>query len=278
MNPIDRETQLQRAPHQDDFEHLVVGREEDLLWVRLDDPKRANALSQGMLTELTTLYSWPLRSVGIRALLLSGEGKNFSAGADLAHLRSLSNASHDENRQDSQRLRGLFESVLRQEVLTIALVHGACVAGGCGLATAHDYVVAEERSRFLYSEVKIGFVAALVATYLSLRLRGSHVRELLLNPRFIDAQEAVEIGLANRIAAPGELGEAGRDLAVEVLTNASSESIARTKALLLDLFGRSLDGAFGQAEEVNALARATDDCKHGVATFLETKKAPSWRS
>jgi methylglutaconyl-CoA hydratase len=274
-------TELETDPQRfrgDTYRHLRIHRDGDLLRLRLNDPRRSNALAPALVAELTRVYQQPLRGEGIRAVLLSGEGKNFSAGADLEHLRSLKDASADEHRADSETLRALFESVLRQEALTLALVQGACVAGGCGLATAHDFVIASADARFLYSEVKIGFVAALVATYLPLRLRGSHIRELLLNPRFLDAAEALEIGLVNRVVAAQELEEAGDALAAEVLDNASSESIARTKALLLDLFGRSLDGALAQAAEVNAEARATADCKHGIATFLETKQTPRWRS
>lgn len=259
------------------YERLTIRRDRDLLWVTLNDPDRANALSPAMIEELTSLYRTPLRSEGIRAVILAGAGKNFSAGADLEHLRSLRDAGEDENLRDSLRLRDLFESVLRQEALTIALVHGACVAGGCGLATAHDFVVAADDSRFLYSEVRIGFVAALVATYLPLRLRGSDIRELLLFPRFVEAGKALEIGLVNRLCPVEDLAKVGEALAAEVLETASSESIARTKRLLLDVIGRPLDQALLHAAGVNAASRSTADCKHGIATFLETKKPPVWR-
>ena len=256
---------------------IEVLRQDDLLWVTLNDPERANALSPAMIGEITELYSRDWRREGVRAILLSGAGKNFSAGADLEHLRSLRDAGHEENLQDSLRLRDLFASVLRQEALTIALVHGACVAGGCGLATAHDFVIAAEGAKFLYSEVRIGFVAALVATYLPLRLRGSDVRELLLNPQFVDAGKALEMGLANRVASEENLQSVGDALAAQVLETGSSESIARTKRLLLEVLGRPLDDALERASRANAEARATDDCKRGITTFLETKKPPVWR-
>jgi methylglutaconyl-CoA hydratase len=259
------------------FERLEVRREGDLLWVTLDDPDRANALSPVMIGELTRLYRRRWREEGVRAVLLSGAGRNFSAGADLEHLRSLRDAGHEENLRDSQRLRDLFESVLRQDALTIALVHGACVAGGCGLATAHDFVVAAQDARFLYSEVRIGFVAALVATFLPLRLRGSDLRELLLNPQFVDARKALEIGLVNRLTPAEDLRAVGEALAAQILETASSESIARTKKLLLDVLGRPLGDAMAVAAEVNAAARATADCRRGIATFLETKQPPKWR-
>ncbi|HXT21685.1 MAG TPA: enoyl-CoA hydratase-related protein, partial [Thermoanaerobaculia bacterium] len=195
------------------FEHLAVRRDGDLLCVTLDDAERANALSPGLIAELTALYGADLRADGVRALLLSGAGKNFSAGADLAHLAAMRDASPEENLRESLTLKDLFESVLWQEALTLALVHGSCVAGGCGLATAHDFVVADEGARFLYSEVRIGFVAALVATYLPLRLRGSDLREMLLNPQLLAAARALEIGLINRVVPGEELRAAGEALA-----------------------------------------------------------------
>lgn len=259
------------------WEALEVRRDGDLLRVTLADPRRANALSPRMVAELTDLYCRTLRDDGVRAVLLAGAGRHFSAGADLDHLRALRDAGPEENLADSRRLRDLFEAVLRQEALTIALVHGACVAGGCGLATAHDFVVAAEAATFLYSEVRIGFVAALVATFLPLRVRGADLRELLLFPRPLPASRALEIGLVNRVVPGERLVAVGDELAAEVLTNASSESIARTKRLLLEVLGKPLDQALALAAEANAAARATEDCKRGIATFLETKQPPRWR-
>lgn len=259
------------------FKWLKVERQQDLLWVELANPDKANALSPALGAELTRLYQADLRALGIRAVLLSGAGKNFCAGADLDHLRSLRDASAEQNRQDSAAMRALFAAILYQPALTVALVQGSCVAGGCGIATAHDYVIASEEARFMYSEVRIGFVAALVATFLPLRVRGRDLRELLLDPQFIDARRALEIGLINRVVAPGTLAAAGLELVAGLLERASSESIARTKALILDAFGRPLAEAMERAAEANAASRATADCRHGIATFLETKRTPAWR-
>lgn len=259
------------------YQGLQVRREGDVLWVTLSDPDRANALSPTMVSGLIEIYSTDLRAEGIRSVLLQAEGKHFSAGADLEHLRALLDAGPEENRRDSEKLRSLFEAVLRQEALTVALVRGACVAGGCGIATAHDFVVAAENARFLYSEVRIGFVPALVATFLPLRLKGADVRELLLNPDFVEAERALEIGLVNRVVPSDDLSAVGRSLALEVLERASSESIARTKRLLLQNVGLPLDQALEIAVEANADSRSTADCKHGISTFLETKTPPNWR-
>lgn len=265
------------AIESESWQALRVARDGDLLRVTLDNPEKANALSPAIVRELTALYRRPLLAAGVRAVILSGAGRHFSAGADLDHLRSLRDASAEEHRRDSERLRGLFEAVLRQEALTVALVHGSCVAGGCGLATAHDFVVAADDARFLYSEVRIGFVAALVATFLPLRVAGRDLRELLLAPDFLAASRALEIGLVNRVVPRGELEAAGTALTAEILERASSQSIALTKRLLLDALGRPLAEALERAAEVNALSRATEDCKQGIAHFLEHKRPPSWR-
>jgi methylglutaconyl-CoA hydratase len=256
---------------------LLERRDGDLLRLTLNDPARANALSPALAEALTAVYRRPLRAEGVRAVLLDAAGKHFSAGADLEHLARLADASELDNRLDSRRLMNLFRAVLEQEALTIALVHGSCIAGGCGLATAHDFVVATGDARFLYSEVRIGFVAALVATFLPLRVKGADLRELLLNPELLDAERARAIGLVNRVVPPGELAAAGDALAAEILTKASSESVARSKRLLLDLVGMPLPAALLHAAETNAAARATADCKRGIATFLATKKTPDWR-
>jgi methylglutaconyl-CoA hydratase len=120
-------------------------------------------------------------------------------------------------------------------------------------------------------------VAALVATFLPLRVKGRDLRELLLDPQFISAGRALEIGLVNRVAPAEELDTTARELVTGILAKASSESIARTKQLILDALGRPLRDALERAAEVNAASRGTADCKHGVATFLETGKPPVWR-
>lgn len=256
---------------------LAVHREGDLLWATLADSERANALSPPLVAALTELYRRPLLDEGVRAVVLGAEGRHFSAGADLAHLRSLQGATLEDNRADSRRLRDLFHAVLAQPALTVALVQGACIAGGCGLATAHDFVLAGDDARFMYSEVRIGFVAALVATFLPLRVRGSDLRELLLFPRLLDAREALALGLVNRVVPRTDLEQAGLALVHDVLANASSQSIARTKSLLLELLGRPLAEALDLAAEQNAQARLTADCARGVAHFLAHKQPPAWR-
>jgi methylglutaconyl-CoA hydratase len=256
---------------------LEMRRDGDVVRLTLNDPERANALSPPLIEELTAAYRRDWLAEGVRAVVLGAAGKHFSAGADLEHLRRLRAAGPEENLADSRRLRDLFAAVLRQEAYTVALVQGACVAGGCGLATAHDVVVAAEDARFMYSEVRIGFVAALVATFLPLRVRGRDARELLLDPDFVSAERALAIGLVNRVAVRQHLEAEGLRCVAAVLEKASSQSIAMSKRLMLDIVGLPLAEAMDRAAEVNAAARATADCRRGIDTFLETKKTPNWR-
>jgi len=256
---------------------LAIERAGDLVRLTLDDPARANALSPALAEALTAEFRRDWRAEGVRAILLAGAGKHFCAGADLENLKKLADATSLDHRLDSRRLRDLFDAILRQSALTVAVVQGSCVAGGCGLATACDFVIAAEDARFLYSEVRIGFVAALVATFLPLRVKGRDLRELLLFPDFLDASRAREIGLVDRVVPGERLAEEAENLVGRILANGSSESIARTKRLLLDLAGRRLDERLDLAAEVNAEARSTADCRHGVAHILEHKSPPRWR-
>jgi methylglutaconyl-CoA hydratase len=256
---------------------LAIERDGDLVRLTLDDPARANALSPALAEALTAEFRRDWRAEGVRAILLAGAGKHFCAGADLENLKRLADATPLDHRLDSRRLRDLFDAILRQPALTVAVVQGSCVAGGCGLATACDFVIAAEDARFLYSEVRIGFVAALVATFLPLRVKGRDLRELLLFPEFLEASRAREIGLVDRVVPGERLAEEAENLVGRILANGSSESIARTKRLLLDLAGRRLDERFDLAAEVNAEARSTADCRHGVAHFLDHKSPPRWR-
>ena len=142
----------------------------------------------------------------VRAVILTGAGRHFSAGADLEALERIAEAGDEaENRSDTEQLRHLLELLLGHPKLTVAAVHGAAVAGGCGLATACDLVVAEPGAHaFAYTEVKIGFLAAMVLTFLTRRVAGHVARRMLLDPEMVDGARAVELGLADELAVEGE--------------------------------------------------------------------------
>jgi len=243
----------------------------------LNNPDRANPLSAALAEALTESLEVAAADGAVRAVVLTGAGRHFSAGADLDALAGLARGGDAAaNSQDSERLRRMFEVVLGHPKLTVAAVHGAAIAGGCGLATACDFVVAEPRARFAYTEVKIGFLAALVLTFLTRRVPGHVARRLLLDPTPIEGAKAVEIGLADELAANGEALEQAIQLARRVSSQASPAALAATKRLLNDVVGLGWKEALEAASAANVEQRTEPDCVRGVRSFLDTKKTPDW--
>jgi methylglutaconyl-CoA hydratase len=210
-------------------------------------------------------------------VVLTGAGRHFSAGADLEALESIAKGGGERtNREDAENLRSLFEVLLGHPKLTIAAVGGAAVAGGCGLATACDLVVAEPGARFAYTEVKIGFLAAMVLTFLTRRVAGHVARRLLLDPELIDGRRAVAIGLADELAEEGKAVSYAIELGHSVCSKASPSALAATKALLNETVGLGWREALEVAASANVRQRQQPDCARGVRSFLESKKTPDW--
>jgi methylglutaconyl-CoA hydratase len=256
---------------------LIENRDGPLLVLTLNDPDRSNPLSAELVDSLHRALAQAADQDSVRAIIIGGAGRHFSAGADLDALEKLATEGSDaENRADSQRLERLFAELLGCPKLTIAAVQGAAMAGGCGLATACDFVVAEERSKFSYPEVKIGFVAALVSTFLTRRVPGHVARRLLLNPEVLNGQTALEMGLVDTLVADGDSMSAARELALEVARKASPAAIAATKKLLNESVGLGWNEALVVASRANVQQRRHSDCRHGVKTFLDRKSTPDW--
>jgi methylglutaconyl-CoA hydratase len=243
----------------------------------LNDPDRANPLSSELVLALTEALRSAAASSDVRAVILAGAGRHFSAGADLTALQQVATGSDPEGlRRDSEALRELFEVLLGHPKFTIAAVHGAAIGGGCGLATACDLVVAEPRARFAYTEVTIGYVPALVLTFLSRRVPGHIARRLLLDPERIDGERAVALGLADELVEEGKALQSARERAVSVARKCSPAAIAATKELLNATAGMEWRDALAHAAEVNAEHRLHPECVRGVSTFLEEKRTPDW--
>ena len=256
---------------------LLRHRDGPVLVLTLNDPDRANPLSGPLVDALYRALVEAAEDGGVRAVVLTGAGRHFSAGADLSALETLATGGSDaDNRTDSDRLERMFEQLLGYPGLTVAAVHGAAMAGGCGLATACDFVVAEKSARFAYPEVKIGFVAALVSTFLTRRVAGHVARRMLLDPEIVDGSRAVELGLADRLAEDGTALEEAMELAISILRKASASAIAATKKLLNDTVGMGWRDALRVASGVNVQQRRDPDCRRGVRSFLDTKTTPDW--
>jgi len=247
------------------------------LVLQLNDPERANPLSADLVAALATALRAAADDAAVRTVILAGAGRHFSAGADLAALQQVASGSDPESlRRDSEALRELFEVLLGHPKLTLAAVHGAAIGGGCGLATACDVVVTEPRARFAYTEITIGYVPALVLTFLTRRVPGHIARRLLLDPERIDGARAVEIGLADELAADGSSLDRALELASSMARKGSPAAIAATKKLLNETVGMGWREALAHAATVNAEHRMHPECVRGVTTFLERKTTPDW--
>ena len=256
---------------------VLAQREGAVLTLTLNEPERANPLSAAMAEKLTAALQEAAANAAVRAVVLTGAGRHFSAGADLDALEAIAaGGDREANLADSRCLERLFASLLDHPKLTLAAVHGAAIAGGCGLATACDLVVAERSARFAYTEVMIGFIPALVSTFLARRVPGNVARRLLLDPERIDGERAVALGLADELVDDGEALARARAWGAEVARKASPSAIAATKRLLNATVGLGWREALALAAEANADQRLDPQCRRGVRSFLDSKKTPDW--
>jgi methylglutaconyl-CoA hydratase len=207
-------------------------------------------------------------------LILTGAGKAFCSGMDLDNLKALTGRSPEQNLQDSETMARLFRTLYDFPKPTIAAVNGAAIAGGCGLATLCDFTLAVPDAKFGYTEVRIGFLPAIVSTFLSRQIGEKLARDLLLTGRVIDANEAHRVGLINEVVPSEELGKRAHQLAAQLMEN-SPASLRFTKRLLSEHARTALDAQLRSAVRENAAIRATDDFREGVASFLEKRK-PRW--
>lgn len=236
----------------------------------LNDPERRNPLSPRLVQDLLEQLSAAEQDPSIRAVVLTGAGQAFSAGADLEFLKSVTTAGAEANYAHSRSLMRLFHRVYTFPKPTIAAINGPAVAGGAGLATACDLALMSEPAQIGYTEVKIGFVAALVGVILVRNVGEKHAKELLLTGRLVPASEAYRMGLVNRIVPPEQLLDEALALAQEVGANAPT-SLSLTKELLHALPGMGLEDGFRLAAVANAWVRETGDLAEGIAAFFEKR-------
>src|ERR1700719_306063 len=239
----------------------------------LNRPEKRNAISFDLIDDLLRALEEVSKSDAI-VLIVTGAGKAFSSGMDLDNLKSLLGRTPEQNLHDSQTMVQLFRSLYEFPKVTIAAVNGAAIAGGTGLALLCDFTLAVPEAKFGYTEVRIGFVPAIVSTFLLRQIGEKQARDLLLTGRIIGAEEAARIGLINEIVAPENLMAKARELAAMLLEN-SPASLHATKRLLSDHARAELDAQIEAAVRENAAIRNTADFREGVSSFLEKRK-PRW--
>ncbi len=236
--------------------------------VTLNRPEKRNALNEEVIAELKTALLEADANENLRAVVLTGAGSDFCSGADLAALRKISESSIIENLEDAQSLMELFVLIRRVRFPVVAAVRGRALAGGCGLATACDIVLAGRSARFGYPEVKIGFVPAMVMAILRRNVSEKRAFELLTRGADIDAIEAERIGLVNQVFDDEEF-ETQVETYVAGFERVSRSAVALSKRLLYGIDGMAFEAALRAGVDTNAIARMTEDCQKGIKRFLE---------
>jgi methylglutaconyl-CoA hydratase len=241
--------------------------------VTLNRPEKRNAISPDMVHDLLAAFD-EIESGAARVVIITGSGKAFCAGMDLEGLRALAGQSPREHLEDSRRMAEMFFRIYSFPKPVISAVNGAAIAGGCGIATLADFTLAAPGAKFGYTEVRIGFIPALVSVFLQRQVGEKHARDLLLSGRIIDAAEAFRVGLVSEIVPADKLESRAREVAA-VLLAASPASIVNTKRLLLQHDEAGLQADLERAIRANAEIRSTADFREGLASFLE-KRDPNW--
>ena len=257
------------------YSAITVAHDGGVATVTLNRPDKRNAISFHLVDELMAALDEIERSPS-HVIILTGAGKAFCAGMDLDELKGLLGKTHDDNVKDTARMARLFRQLYEFPKPTIAAVNGAAIAGGTGIATMCDFTLSVPEAKFGYTEVKIGFVPAIVSSYLVFQVGHKIARDLLLTGRLFDAAEARRYGLVNELVAPEHLLERAHSLASQILENSPS-SVRATKKLINGFISAQLDQQMAEAIEDNARIRTTADFREGVTSFLEKRK-PRWVS
>lgn len=238
--------------------------------VVLDRPERRNALNAALVAELRRTLRDLDEDDDIRVIALRGEGEDFCAGADLREVRESVEAGVLASLDDAQALGDLFVEMRGMRRPIVAVVRGRALAGGCGLATACDLVVAARSARFGYPETRLGFVPAMVMAILRRSTGEARAFELVTLGETIDASTAADYGIVNRVFDDAEFDAHATEF-LEDLADRSASAVALTKRLLYQIDGVDFGAAIRTGAEVNALARLTDDCRAGIDRFLDRK-------
>jgi methylglutaconyl-CoA hydratase len=256
------------------YKTIQVGYEAGVATITLNRPEKRNAVSLELVGELMAAMR-EIEASSAQVLIFMGSGKAFCAGMDLEELKSLVGKTHEENVSDSATMAAMFRRLYDFPKPTIAAVNGAAIAGGTGIATMCDFTLAVPEAKFGYTEVRIGFVPAIVSSILVWQVGHKIARDLLLTGRLFDAAEANRYGLVNEVVPAERLLERAKEIAAQLMQNSPS-SVRATKRLINSFIAAQLDSQIAAAIEDNARIRTTADFREGIASFLE-KRTPVWK-
>ena len=249
------------------FNTIIVEEIEHTKKIILNRPEKRNSLDEEMIEELTLTFKNLSADKETKSIILSGAAGNFCSGLYLDYLQKISEYDILKNKADSQKFRDLLFGIYNCKKPVIAMVEGYALAGGCGIASACDLVVAAEDSQFGYTEVKIGFIPAIVMIFLLKRVSESHAKDLLLTSKFITGTEAHRIGFVNYVTSKEKLEDTTLNICKD-LNKLPLSSISLTKEMFRNVSSMSLESSLDYAVDMNAITRMTEECKNGVKNFL----------
>lgn len=255
---------------------LRTERDGSVCVVTFTDSARRNPLSPALVAELLEVLHETREDAAIRTIVLHGEGTAFSAGADLAALKQLQNATSEENLADSRRLARLFSGIYLHPKPVLAAVNGHALGGGCGLVVACDFAISHPEAKLGFTEVRLGFIPAIVSVFALHKLGEQRARMLMLRGHQVQGEEALRAGLVAEVVPQDQVLSRTLELAHEIATSTSASAIAQTKALLAQVGRSGLQEALEYAIQANALARTMPDFKAGIHAFL-SRTEPPWR-
>jgi len=258
------------------FSHILYETSNRAAIITLNRPQKRNALDDTLVKELTAACTAVARDQSVKVILLRANGPAFSSGADLQYLQRISSSTLEEHRIDSLQLANLYRALYEIRKPVIGIVHGPALAGGCGLVSVCDFVIAsKEHASFGYPEVRIGFIPAVVLIFLTRRIGEGRARELVLRGNVINAEEAHELGLVSMVVPERDLAAVAQGLVDELSTQNSLHAMGLCKEMLSKIHGMNFSDALDFAANMNAAARMTDDFKRGLTAFLNKQK-PQW--
>jgi methylglutaconyl-CoA hydratase len=250
---------------------IRIGRLGGVGRLTLARPEKKNALDRQMADEIVQGLEQLAADPETRVVVLDGEGDDFCAGADLEALEALIDAPHEAQLDDARALGRVFITIRRLPVPVIAAVRGRALAGGAGLATACDMVLAHPAAQFAYPEVRIGFVPAMVMTMLCRTVGITRAFDLAVTGRTVTAAEAQAMGLVSRVLPADGFADAVNDVC-QTIAKSPPDAVRRTKKLLYELEDMPFDSALGHGAHANAEARSTEEFRRGVRKFLERRR------
>ncbi len=237
-------------------------------YITLNRPEKRNALNEEMVLQLRETFTRAEKDETVKIIVLRANGDTFCAGADLAYLQQLQKNSLEENLSDSRNLMQLFKQIYTLQKVVIAQVEGHAIAGGGGLAAVCDFVFAIPEAKFGFTEVKIGFIPAIISVFIIRKLGESVAKNLLLTGNLFSAEVMKNYFLVNTVVDKKNMTKTVYDFGQKLCSTTATQSLANTKRLIADVQNFSFQDGLEYAAKINAESRGNKDCKRGIQSFL----------